>query len=116
MAQERVTEELVRNALRTVQEPELHRDLISLDFVHDISIRDGDVSFAVRLTTPACPLKDQIRTESENAVRRLVPGVKTVNVTFDARVRADKRIEDKLHLPIKTIIAVGSGKGGVGKS
>ena len=61
-------------------------------------------------------MKDQIKTESENAVRRLVPGVKDVIVSFDARVRADKRIEEKLHLPIKTIIAVGSGKGGVGKS
>jgi ATP-binding protein involved in chromosome partitioning len=111
-----VTIEQVRDALRTVQEPELHRDLITLDFVRDIQVRGVDVSFTVTLTTPACPLKDQIRSESEEAVRKLVPGVGKVDITFDARVRADKRIEEKIKLPIKTIVAVGSGKGGVGKS
>jgi ATP-binding protein involved in chromosome partitioning len=111
-----VTVEQVRDALRTVQEPELHRDLITLDFVRDIQVKGVDVSFTVTLTTPACPLKDQIRTESEEAVRRLVPGVGKVAVGFDSRVRADKRIEEKIKLPIKTIVAVGSGKGGVGKS
>jgi ATP-binding protein involved in chromosome partitioning len=74
------------------------------------------VSFTVTLTTPACPLKDKIREDCVEAVRRLVPGVGEVAVTFDARVRADKRIQEKLKLPIRTIIAVGSGKGGVGKS
>jgi ATP-binding protein involved in chromosome partitioning len=116
MAQERVTEGSIRNALRTVQEPELHRDLIALDFVRNIVITGSDVSFTITLTTPACPLKDQIKSESEAAIRNLVPGVGAINVAFDAKVRADKRIEEKLHLPIKTIIAVGSGKGGVGKS
>ena len=111
-----VTEELVRNALRTVEEPELHRDLITLDFVRDIAIKGRDVGFTITLTTPACPLKDQIRDESEKAIRRLVPGVGAIAIAFDARVRADKRIEEKIHLPIRTIIAVGSGKGGVGKS
>jgi ATP-binding protein involved in chromosome partitioning len=111
-----VTTEQVREALRTVQEPELHRDLITLDFVRDIQVHGVDVSFTVTLTTPACPLKDQIRTESEQAVRTLVPGVGKIDIGFDARVRADKRIEEKIRLPIKTIVAVGSGKGGVGKS
>jgi ATP-binding protein involved in chromosome partitioning len=106
----------VREALRTVQEPELHRDLITLDFVRDIQVRGTDVSFTVTLTTPACPLKDQIREESEHAIRKLVPGVGKIEIAFDARVRADKRIEEKIKLPIKTIVAVGSGKGGVGKS
>jgi len=116
MTQSQVTAEQVRDALRTVQEPELHRDLITLDFVRDIQVHGADVSFTVRLTTPACPLKDQIREESEQAVRKLVPGVGKVDISFDARVRADKRIEEKIKLPIKTIMAVGSGKGGVGKS
>lgn len=111
-----VTTEQVRDALRTVQEPELHRDLITLDFVRDIQVNGVDVSFTVTLTTPACPLKDQIRTESEQAVRKLVPGVGKIDIGFDARVRADKRIEERIKLPIKTIVAVGSGKGGVGKS
>jgi ATP-binding protein involved in chromosome partitioning len=116
MTRAAVSEEQVRNALRTVQEPELHRDLITLDFVRDITVTGNDVSFTVTLTTPACPLKDRIREESEQAVRQLVPGVEKIAITFDARVRADKRIEEKIHLPIRTIIAVGSGKGGVGKS
>jgi len=116
MAQERITQDMVRDALRTVQEPELHRDLISLDFVRNITITGRDVGFTITLTTPACPLKDRIRSESEKAVRDLVPGVGAITIAFDARVRADKRIEEKIHLPIKTIIAVGSGKGGVGKS
>ena len=116
MTQAHVTADQVRDALRTVQEPELHRDLITLDFVRDIQVRGIDVSFTVTLTTPACPLKDQIRSESEAAVRKLVPGVGKVEIGFDARVRADKRIEEKIKLPIKTIVAVGSGKGGVGKS
>jgi ATP-binding protein involved in chromosome partitioning len=116
MTQAHVTVEQVRDALRTVQEPELHRDLVTLDFVRDIQVTGADVSFTVTLTTPACPLKDQIRMESEEAVRRLVPGVGKVAVGFDSRVRADKRIEEKIKLPIKTIVAVGSGKGGVGKS
>jgi len=111
-----VSEKSIIDALRTVQEPELHRDLISLDFVHDIKVRGNDVSFSIRLTTPACPLKDQIREESEAAIRALVPEVGAIAIGFDAQVRADKRIQEKINLPIRTIIAVGSGKGGVGKS
>jgi ATP-binding protein involved in chromosome partitioning len=111
-----VTEKQVRDALSTVQEPELHRDLITLDFVRDIRISGRDISFSITLTTPACPLKDRIKEESERAIRKLVPGAGRVEIAFDAKVRADKRIQEKINLPIKTIIAVGSGKGGVGKS
>ncbi len=111
-----ITEEAVRAALSTVQEPELHRDLITLNMVHDITIQDGTVGFTVMLTTPACPLRGQIEQEASEAVKRLVPGVETVNVRFDAQVRADARITAKLNLPIKNILAVASGKGGVGKS
>jgi ATP-binding protein involved in chromosome partitioning len=116
MAKGAVSEKSIIEALRTVQEPELHRDLVSLDFVHDVEVRGADVSLSIRLTTPACPLKDRIREESEAAIRRLVPGVGAISIAFDARVRADKRIQEKLSLPIRTIVAVGSGKGGVGKS
>jgi len=116
MAHAAVSPEQVRDALRTVNDPELHRDLVTLDFVRDIKVRGADVSFTVTLTTPACPLKDQIREESEAAVRKLVPGVGKIDIAFDARVRADKRIQEKIKLPIKSIVAVGSGKGGVGKS
>jgi ATP-binding protein involved in chromosome partitioning len=116
MAKATLSEQNIIDALRTVQEPELHRDLVTLDFVHDVKIKGSDVSFSLRLTTPACPLKDQIKSESEAAIRRLVPGVGAIAITWDAQVRADKRIQEKINLPIRTIVAVGSGKGGVGKS
>ncbi len=116
MAKAAVTEKSIIEALRTVQDPELHRDLVSLDFVHDVKIQGNDVSLSIRLTTPACPLRDQIRSESEAAIRRHVGGVGAISIAFDARVRADRRIQEKLALPIRTVIAVGSGKGGVGKS
>ena len=116
MAKAAVSEQTIIDALRTVQEPELHRDLVSLDFVHDVKVTGTDVSFSLRLTTPACPLKDQIRQESEAAIRRHVPTVGDITITWDAQVRADKRIQEKINLPIRTIVAVGSGKGGVGKS
>ena len=111
----RVTKDIVLAALKTVQEPELHKDLVTLNMVKDIEVTDGDVSFTVTLTTPACPLKSQIENEAKAAVSRL-PGVRSVTVKFDAQVRSDHRIAGKLKVPIKNIIAVASGKGGVGKT
>ncbi len=111
-----ITEEAIRKALSTVQEPELHRDLVSLNMVRDITVGAGEVGFTIVLTTPACPLRSQIEQESRDAVRNLVPGVDKVNVRFDAQVRADARIAGKLNIPVKNIIAVASGKGGVGKT
>jgi len=108
--------DLIKEALRTVQDPDLHKDLVSLDFIRDIRITGQDVSFTITLTTPACPLKDKLRQDSENAIRELIPDVGQITIAFDARMRADRRIMEKLKLPIKTIVAVGSGKGGVGKS
>lgn len=108
--------EAVRNALSTVQEPELHRDLISLDMVRDITINGGSVGFTIVLTTPACPLRSVMERESIEAVKRMVAGVQEVTVRFDAQVRSDNRIASKLNIPVKNIIAIASGKGGVGKS
>jgi ATP-binding protein involved in chromosome partitioning len=116
MSGPQITEQQVRDALRTVQEPELHRDLISLDMVREIKVTGRDVSFSITLTTPACPMKDRIQQESESAIHSLIPEAGRVTIAFGARVRADKRIQEKLNLSIKTIVAVGSGKGGVGKS
>jgi ATP-binding protein involved in chromosome partitioning len=110
-----VTAEQVLEALKQVQEPELHRDLVTLKMVKDIRVEDGDVAFTVVLTTPACPLRTQIEQEAREAAQR-VPGVKRVVVSFAAQVRADSRITAKLDIPIKNIIAVASGKGGVGKT
>ena len=107
-----VTEAGVLKALSQVQDPELGRDLVSLKMVKDIKIDGTQVSLTVELTTPACPLKQQIQRDVERAVLGL-EGVESVDVTMDARVPVDKKIKD---LAIKNIIAVGSGKGGVGKS
>ncbi len=111
----RVTAEMVLGALKHVEEPELHRDLVTLNMVKDIQVTDGDVAFTVVLTTPACPLRNQIEREARAAVQQL-SGVKQVTVSFDAQVRADHRIATKLNIPVKNIIAVASGKGGVGKT
>ncbi|MFN2203649.1 MAG: Mrp/NBP35 family ATP-binding protein [Caldilineaceae bacterium] len=110
-----VTEDAVRRALATVQEPELHNDLVSLNMVRDVAINGGDVTFTIVLTTPACPLQTQIEEESTAAVKQIA-GVENVNVQFDSNVRSDARIASKLDVPIKNVIAVASGKGGVGKS
>ena len=110
-----VTQEAVMQALSTVQEPELHNDLVSLNMIRDLTINGGTVGFTIMLTTPACPLRSQMEQESMAAVMQ-VPGVETVNVRFDAQVRGDNRIAGKLNIPVKNIVAVASGKGGVGKS
>jgi len=107
-----VTKEQVLQALSKVQDPELRRDLVTLKMIKDVEVQDGKVSFTVELTTPACPLRNQIQKDAENAVLAL-EGVEKVDVTMGARVPEDKKIKD---LDIKNIIAVGSGKGGVGKS
>ena len=111
-----ITEDAILQALSTVQEPELHNDLVSLKMIRDITISGDQVGFTIVLTTPACPLRSQMEQESTAAVMRLVPGVASVNVRFDAQVRSDNRIANKLNIPVKNIIAVASGKGGVGKS
>jgi ATP-binding protein involved in chromosome partitioning len=111
----KVTQEAVMAALSKVQEPELHKDLVTLNMIHDVKIEGDKVSFTVMLTTPACPLKSRIERESREAVEA-VPGVKTVEVTLDANVPTDGRPRGLLDLPIRNAIAVASGKGGVGKS
>jgi ATP-binding protein involved in chromosome partitioning len=111
-----ITEEAVRKALSTVQEPELHNDLVTLNMVRDIAIQGDQVGFTIMLTTPACPLRGQIEREAVAAVKEQVPGVGGVQVKFDAQVRSDSRIAGKLNIPVKNIVAVASGKGGVGKS
>jgi len=107
-----VTKAQVIAALSQVQDPELRKDLVSLNMIKDIEVNGSQVSFTVELTTPACPLRNQIQKDAENAVLA-IDGVKSVKVTMGARVMEDKKIEN---LSIKNIIAIGSGKGGVGKS
>ena len=115
MSKKEITQEKVLAALSKVQEPELHKDLVSLNMIRDIQIRDSRVSFNVVLTTPACPLRTQIEREARDAVLAL-PGVENVEVKFEANVRSDGRPRGLLQLPIRNAIAIGSGKGGVGKT
>ena len=110
-----VTLEQVLGALSAVIEPELHRDLVTLNMVRDVEIEEGTVRFTITLTTPACPLKDQIEGEARAAVTS-IPGVKRVNIRLDSNVPTDKRILGRLDLNLRNTIAISSGKGGVGKS
>jgi len=111
----KISVETILAALGKVQEPELHKDLVTLNMIRDLEIKGGVVSFSILLTTPACPLKGSI----ENAARQgvlTVPGVKTVNIKMDSSVPSDGRLRGLMQLPVRNAIAVASGKGGVGKS
>jgi ATP-binding protein involved in chromosome partitioning len=111
-----LSETAVLDALRVVQDPDLRRDIVSLGFVKNVAI-DGDrVSFAIELTTPACPVKDQMRDQARAAVAAL-PGVGEVHVDMTASVRAAAVDAGRAPIPgVKNVIAVGAGKGGVGKT
>ncbi len=111
-----ITTAEVTRALQKVIEPELHQDLVSLDMVQDIVVEGTSVSFTVELTTPACPMEAQIECDCIETVQREVKGVTDVKVNFTSRVVRDKRISKKLNLDIKLILAISSGKGGVGKT
>ena len=111
-----MTREQVIDALRNVQEPDLGQDIVTLNMVKDVEISGNDVSFTVVLTTPACPLKDMIRSACVNAVKLLVNKSANVMVNFTANTTS-KRNDTGAVLPnVRNIIAVVSGKGGVGKS
>lgn len=102
-------------ALSKVQEPELHKDLVTLNMIKDLKISGDKVNFTIMLTTPACPLKNRIEKEARQAVMS-VEGVKSVDIKMDANVPTDGRSRGLMSLPIRNAIAIGSGKGGVGKS
>lgn len=109
------TKEDILKALSTVQEPDLRKDLVTLNMIQDIVIEGDTVTFTVVLTTPACPLKEKIETDCIEAIHKLVSPTLTVKVEMTANVTSNRM--DKLVLPgVKNIIAVVSGKGGVGKS
>ncbi len=112
-----VSDAAVLNALRAVKDPDLGRDIVALDFVKELRVCGGNVAFAIELTTPACPVKDQMKAQAEQAVRALA-GVDQVTVTMTARVTASRPLMgNKGMIPgVKNVIAVSSGKGGVGKS
>jgi ATP-binding protein involved in chromosome partitioning len=115
MVKETINEQTVMAALSKVQEPELHRDLVSLNMIRDLTIKAGEVNFTIILTTPACPLRGRIEREAREAVAEL-PGVTSVKIKMESNVPNDGRARGLLQLPIRNAIAVASGKGGVGKS
>ena len=107
----------ILNALRVVVDPDLRRDIVTLGFVKDVVADGGQVSLTIELTTPACPVKDQMRDQAVAAVQAL-PGVTKANVQMTAKVRSASSPETgKTPVPgVKNVIAVGAGKGGVGKT
>ncbi len=104
----------VLNALRAVKDPDLHRDIVSLGFVKDLKVSDRRVSFTIQLTTPACPVRDQLAAQARQAVQAL--GVSDVEVRMTSQVMPGGRGKNELIPDVKNTVAVASGKGGVGKS
>ena len=112
-----LTEENVLQALKAVNDPDLHRDIVTLNFVKNLKISGNNVSFTLELTTPACPVRDQFKADSERAIRSAIAGVGKVDVQMTASVATHTNQQKDLILPgVKNTIAVASGKGGVGKS
>ena len=110
-----VTEEQVLGVLRTVQDPDLHKDIVTLQFVKDVKIAGGNVDFTIELTTPACPVRDEMKAEAEQKVAAL-PGVTAAKANMTASVRTRGGFGRQAVAGIKNIVTVGAGKGGVGKS
>lgn len=109
-----VDRDAVLNALSRIIDPDLHHDIVTLGFVKKVRICDGNVAFTLELTTPACPVKDEMEAKAHKVVSEL-PGVKAVNIKMTAQTRRPPEIKNLIP-GIKNAIAVASGKGGVGKS
>jgi len=116
MASQIPSEQNILNALRTVKDPDLHKDIVTLNFIKDLKIEGGKVSFTIELTTPACPVKDRMEQWAREAVLK-VDGVREVDILMSSSVSKGAVAAGKQSIDgIKNIIAVGSGKGGVGKT
>jgi ATP-binding protein involved in chromosome partitioning len=113
---EKITEETILNALRAVKDPDLHRDIVSLNMIKDVKVCGGTASFRFVLTTPACPVRDQLKDQAYQAVMA-IPGMERVEIKMEAEVPKARGAIDKTEIEgVGNIIAVSSGKGGVGKS
>lgn len=110
-----VTQEQVLHALKDVQDPDLHKDIVTLGFVKNVQIEGGEVDFTIELTTPACPVKDQLKAEAEEKVRAL-DGVTAARAKMTADVSTRGGFGRQQIPGIRNIVAVGAGKGGVGKT
>jgi ATP-binding protein involved in chromosome partitioning len=111
-----MTENDILSALSTVEEPDLKKDLVTLNMVNDITINNNTVSFTVVLTTPACPLKDIIKSRCEKAIHSMVDANAVIHINFTSRTTSLRTDKKDILKGVKNIIAVVSGKGGVGKS
>ena len=112
-----INNERVLKALSNVNDPDLNKDLVTLNMVKDIQIDGSIINFTIELTTPACPLKDKIQSDAAAAIKEEIPEASQINVNMSAEVHAHKNASLDAILPgVKNTIAVASGKGGVGKS
>ncbi len=112
-----LNQENVLEALKAVKDPDLHRDIVSLKFIKNLTIDGGAVRFDIELTTPSCPVRDELKAQAEQAVKGGIEGVGSVDITMTSNVRTTQGIGRVNLLPgVKNTIAVASGKGGVGKS
>lgn len=111
-----ISKEQILQALRVVEDPDLHRDIVALNMVSDIIIEEKKISFRITLTTPACPVKESIKEAAVNAIHVSIDKNMEVEVVMDANTTT-RRLDKQVVLPdVKNIIAIVSGKGGVGKS
>ena len=112
----KLSESSIKEALSTVMDPDLNQDIVSLGMISEIKIDGGKVAFKLTLTTPACPLKEKIEQDCRDAVLKL-EGVEEIDMTTDATVAGQKKASGKQNVEgVKHIVAVTSGKGGVGKT
>lgn len=112
---EPLTKETVLQALCRVEDPELHRDVVSLGMIRELEVREGTVRLTLVLTTPACPVRERFEADVRSAVERL-PGVRQVELKTDAQVQASRPMGPDGLPQVKNVVAVASGKGGVGKT
>ena len=110
-----ITQEQILEKLKGIEDPDLHADIVTLGFVRGIKICEGAVAFEINLTTPACPVKEAMQAQARELIASM-PGVTAVDVKMTAEVRQHKAMESSALKGVRNIIAVGSGKGGVGKS
>lgn len=113
----KLSEENVLEALKNVQDPDLHRDIVTLGFVKNLSVNGKDIAFDLVLTTPSCPVRDQFVVDCEKALRNNIDGIGKIDINMTSSVVAHVNVQKETILPgVKNTLAVASGKGGVGKS